>query len=78
MLSLTDQIVLDTFRRYLVTPGEMLCFHGQWLDDHKDSLRHLTARKLITKEQFSGGYSLTRAGFAVIQKADKMATATNV
>ena len=69
MLSSADQTVLDVFRRYLVTPGEMLCFHGTWLDDHRDSLRHLTARKLITKDQFKGGYSLTEAGFAAVQNA---------
>jgi hypothetical protein len=67
MLTLADQTVLSVFRHYLVTPGEMLCFHGKWLDDHRESLRQLTARKLITKEQFQGGYSLTEAGFAALQ-----------
>jgi hypothetical protein len=68
MLKLADQNVLEVFRRYLVVPGEMLCFHGKWLDDHRESLRHLTARRLITKEEFKGGYSLTDAGFAAIKK----------
>jgi hypothetical protein len=77
MLSLADQIVLNIFRRYLVTPGEMLCFHGNWLDEHDDSLRHLTATKLITKEQFKGAYSLTEAGYAAIQGTDEMAESDN-
>ena len=46
----------------------MLCFHGNWFDEHVESLRHLTAEKLLTKEQFSGGYSLTRSGFAAVQE----------
>jgi hypothetical protein len=74
MLSLVDQIVLDIFRSYLVTPGELLCFHGKWLDEHAESLRHLTAMKLITKEEFKGAYSLTEAGYAAIHGAGEIAT----
>ena len=70
MLSLADQIALDIFRSYLVTPGEMLCFHGKWLEEHGDSLRHLTAIKLITKEHFKGAYSLTDAGYAALHVTD--------
>ena len=73
MLSLNDQLVLDVFRRYLVTPGEMLCFHGKWLEEHGESLRHLTAIKLITKEHFKGGYSLTDAGYTAIHNTDQIA-----
>lgn len=67
MLSKTDLAVLDVFRRYLVAPGEMLCFHGKWFDEHSGSLHHLTVEKLLTREQFKGGYSLTKAGFAAMQ-----------
>lgn len=73
MLSLNDQLVLDAFRRYLVTPGEMLCFHGKWLEEHGETLRHLTAIDLITKEHFSGSYSLTDAGYTLIQETDPIA-----
>ena len=48
----------------------MLCFHGPWFDEHRESLRHLTAIKLVTKEQFEGGYSLTKTGFAALQDAN--------
>src|SRR5438874_12452808 len=68
MFSKADLAVFDVFRGYLVTAGEMLCFHGNWFDEHKESLRHLTAEKLLTQEQFKGGYSLTRAGFAALQR----------
>jgi hypothetical protein len=78
MLSLADQIVLDVFRRYLVTSGEMLCFHGKWLEEHGASLRRLTAIKLITKEDFQGGYSLTDAGYAAVQNTDEMTTSDKV
>ena len=67
MFSKTDLAVFDVFRSYLVAPGEMLCFHGKWFDEHRESLRHLTAEKLLTKEQFKGGYSLTQNGFAALQ-----------
>jgi hypothetical protein len=73
MLTSADLAVLDVFRNYLVAPGEMLCFHGKWLDDHGESLQQLTALRLITKEHFKGGYSLTQAGFDQIQNGDATA-----
>lgn len=73
MFSKSDLAVLDVFRQYLVTPGEMLCFHGEWFEAYRDSLYQLTAKKLITKEQFKGGYSLTQAGFTAMQSASNPA-----
>jgi hypothetical protein len=70
MFSKADLAVLDVFRTYLVTPGEMLCFHGPWFDEHRESLCHLTAIKLVAKEQFAGGYSLTKTGFAALQSVN--------
>jgi hypothetical protein len=64
-----DQTVFDVFRSYLITPGQMLCFHGLELEKHGDSLRRLTADGLLNKERFAGGYSLTAAGFAAMQDA---------
>ena len=49
----------------------MLCFHGPNLAKHGDSLRRLTERGLLTKERFSGGYSLTDSGFAAMQGRQK-------
>jgi hypothetical protein len=57
---------LAVFRDYLIEPGQMLCFHGQLLDDNRDSLRCLTEQGLLSKERFKGGYTLTKAGFAAM------------
>jgi RIO-like serine/threonine protein kinase len=67
MLSTAEQSVLGAFRQYLMGPGEMLCFHGKFLEEHTETLRRLTARKLISKEKFKGGYSLTATGFSALQ-----------
>jgi hypothetical protein len=75
MLSTSEQTVLGVFREYLVAPGEMLCFHGKWYQDHEAPLRQLTAKKLLTKEHFRGGYSLTEAGFAAIRVPQRSASA---
>jgi hypothetical protein len=56
-----------TFRRFLMTPGHMLCFHGPNLKKHKDALQKLSDKGLVVKESFRGGYSLTRAGYAVMR-----------
>jgi hypothetical protein len=45
----------------------MLCFYGPDLEKHKAALRSLTEKKLLVKERFKGGYSLTRAGFAAMK-----------
>ena len=55
--------VLAVFRSFMVSAGEMLCFHGPQLEKHGPTLRQLTEKNLVIKEQFAGGYSLTRAGF---------------
>ncbi len=72
MFSKTDVAVLDVFRQYMMEPGEMLCFHGDWFDNHRDSLQRLTLEKLLTKDQFKGGYSLTHAGFAAMQSTGEV------
>ena len=66
MLSTSEQRVLRTFRRYLMTPGEMLCFYGPNLELSKGALELLIDKDLLVKEKFKGGYSLTRAGFAAM------------
>jgi RIO-like serine/threonine protein kinase len=57
---------LDVFRKYLVSTGEMLCFSGPNLEEHQDSLKQMTALGLLTKENVSGGYSLTKSGFTAM------------
>jgi hypothetical protein len=66
MLSESEQRVLQTFRRFLMTPGQMLCFSGPNLKQDKATLELLTNKELLAKEEFSGGYSLTPNGFAAM------------
>ena len=63
MLTRAEHKVLEVFREYLVSPGEMLCFHGPQLQKYKAPLRQLIEKKFVFKEQFQGGYSLTKAGY---------------
>lgn len=69
MLTKTETELLRVFREYLVRPGEMLCFQGPLFVKHRSALKQLTQRKLITKERFDGGYSLTSEGFAAMKTA---------
>jgi hypothetical protein len=69
MLTSAEQSVLDVFRQYLVTQGEMLCFHGPMWEKHKTSLGKLTDRNMLVKEQFEGGYCLTETGFLAMKRS---------
>ncbi len=71
MLTPSEKTVLRTFRQFLVTPGEMLCFFGPNLERHKVALQQLTKRDLLVKEHFQGAYSLTHDGFAAMKTCDK-------
>ncbi len=64
MLSTSERRVLRTFRTYLMTPNRMLCFFGPNLKQNAAALESLTHKELLIKESFTGGYSLTAAGFA--------------
>ena len=66
LLSTSEQHVLRTFRRFLITPGQILCFGGPNLKQDKATLELLTDKELLVKEKFKGGYSLTQAGFAAM------------
>jgi hypothetical protein len=64
------ETTLNVFRKYLVSTGEMLCFHGPNLEEHKDSLQQMTALGLLNKESVAGGYSLTKSGFTAMSNSD--------
>jgi hypothetical protein len=66
LLSTSEQRVLHTFRRFLMTPCRMLCFSGPNLKQNKVTLDLLTNKELLVKEEFEGGFSLTQAGFAAM------------
>ena len=68
-MSAITESALAVFHKYLVEPGQMLCFHGPSFDEHRDSLQRLTAEGLVTKDKFEGGYTLTQAGFASIRES---------
>ena len=69
MLSTKELRVLHTFKQFLMTPGQMLCFYGPNLEQSKAALELLIDKDLLVKEKFKGGYSLTRAGFAAMNEA---------
>ena len=55
-----------------MTPGKMLCFSGPNLERCSADLSRMTDNKLLVKEKFKGGYSLTRAGFeAMLECIDR-------
>jgi hypothetical protein len=66
MLSTAEREVLDSFRTYLIQPGEMLCFHGQTLLQFEKPLHLLVDKQMVRKERVAGAYCLTRAGFAAM------------
>jgi hypothetical protein len=69
MLSASEQRVLRTFKQFLITPGQMLCFYGPNLELSKAALELLIDKDLLVKEKFKDGYSLTRAGFAAMNES---------
>ena len=77
LLSTSEQRVLHTFRRFLMNPGQMLCFSGPNLEQNKATLALLTDKELLVKEKFKGGYSLTRTGFAAMNDCEFRADATS-
>lgn len=77
MLTESEQRVLQTFHQYLMTPGKMLCFSGPSLERYASDLNRLTDKKLLVREKFKGGYSLTRGGFAAMKDCAKSATVTD-
>lgn len=65
-LSRIEESVMDVFREYLMTPGKMLCLHGQQLETFREPLAQLTEKGLLVAEQRHGGYSLTTEGYQVM------------
>lgn len=63
MLSKSERRVLSTFREFLMSPGQMLCFFGPKLQRNKPALNELIKKEYLVKETFKGAYSLTQAGY---------------
>ena len=62
-LSIGEVHILAVFRKYLMTPGRMLCLNNTDIGTMKRSLDKLIAAGLLIPEDFKGSYSLTRSGF---------------
>ena len=60
--------VLNAFRKYLMAPGQMLCFTSAELVTLGDALARLSRNGLLIPEGFPGSYSLTRAGYVAMRK----------
>ena len=58
------------FRKYLMTPGKMLCLDSSDLEAFNMELAQLTNKGLLVAERPHGGYSLTETGFAVMKDAE--------
>jgi len=65
-----DRDVLSAFRKFLMVPGEMLCFANNDLVAMRGALARLTLTGMLVAEKFPGAYSLTAAGFAMMRDAE--------
>lgn len=67
-LSVGELNILTVFRKYLMTPGRMLCLNNTDIGTMKRSLDKLIAAGLLIPEDFKGSYSLTRSGFNAMKE----------
>lgn len=58
-----ELLVLGIFRKFLMTPGKMLCFRSSELESYHLPLANLTDKGMLVVEKSHGGYSLTMDGF---------------
>ena len=66
-LSENERTVLRVFRRYLMTPGRMLCFSRPDMETYKVPLARLISDRFLFAEKFPGGFSLTEIGYAAMK-----------
>lgn len=69
-LSPDEETVLGVFRKFLMSPGRMLCFGTADMQTYRTPLAGLTDKGLLVAEKFRGGYSLTTSGFAAMQRVE--------
>ena len=68
-LTATERKVLVTFRKYLMTPGQMLCFNPQEQGSLKKGLESLLERGFISAEATTGAFSLTSLGYTAMKES---------
>jgi hypothetical protein len=66
-LSRGECSVLRLFREFMMVPGKMLCLSKADAETYAAPLVCLIERKFLTPERFSGGYSLTTAGYVAMR-----------
>jgi predicted transcriptional regulator len=71
MITASERDVLNVFRNYQITPGQLLCFSGSTLKKHQHALRRLVERNMVIKERFKGAYSLTQSGYHAMSHAQR-------
>jgi len=71
LLSNQERSVMQNFRKFLITPGQLLCFNGPQLSKFKGAFQRLTDKGFLVKEKFKGSYSLTEAGFEAMKQCTK-------
>ena len=76
-LSSAELAVLSVFRKYLMTPGEMLCCGSLDTRASDATLDQLTRKGLLVQERFRSGYALTDAGFAAMPAAKALELANS-
>ncbi|WDI40547.1 hypothetical protein [Bremerella sp. P1] len=69
MLSSTEITVLQSFRKFYMEPGEMLCFNGVDLIAKTPALDSLVTKRFLVREKFAGAFSLTRSGYAEMRSS---------
>ena len=69
MLSTSEKRVLETYRKFGMTPHKMLCFFGPDLQKKSPALESLVQKQFLVRESFKGAFSLTREGFAAMRHA---------
>lgn len=68
-VSVGEAKVLTLFRKYLMTPGQMLCLNSNDLESLGEALEKMVADGLLVPESMKGGYALTRKGFEAMNLA---------
>ena len=66
-LSPAEQAVLGVYRKFLMTPGRMLCLSAKDVDTFALPLTQLINKGLLVAEKSPGAYSLTETGFAAMK-----------
>jgi len=67
VLTTAEKSVLDVYRKFLMSRGEMLCFNGTNLKKHKPAIGQLIKKGMLIEESFKGGYSLTNDGYKAMK-----------